>query len=300
MSKSALLKSSIAKKYWMALTGLFLCTFLIGHLIGNLQLIFMAGEEGRRAFNVYAYFMAHNPAIKILSYLTYFSILFHTIDGIMLTIKNKKSRPKGYAYNNAAANSSSSSRNMALLGSLILVFIVMHMANFWYKAKIDNSAPFPLHVYELELKQDGKKVRNDQTMYYFTHQPTLQPIPKNRKLVYRDTTNNITDLYIKGTNIKIAEGYKDLHSLVFAFFGQDKSKYGFPKNEQALYFTLFYIISMLVLSFHLWHGFASAFQSLGINHSSYNKLIKSSGKLFAVLIPLGFAIIPLMIFLNQI
>jgi succinate dehydrogenase / fumarate reductase cytochrome b subunit len=40
MAKSALLKSSLVKKYWMALTGLFLCVFLIGHLVGNLQLIY--------------------------------------------------------------------------------------------------------------------------------------------------------------------------------------------------------------------------------------------------------------------
>ena len=62
MSKSAFIKSSIAKKYWMALTGLFLCLFLVGHLIGNLQLIVKTGEEGRRAFNEYAYFMTHNPS----------------------------------------------------------------------------------------------------------------------------------------------------------------------------------------------------------------------------------------------
>ena len=68
MSKSAFIKSSIAKKYWMALTGLFLCLFLVGHLIGNLQLIVKTGEEGRRAFNEYAYFMTHNPAIMVLSY----------------------------------------------------------------------------------------------------------------------------------------------------------------------------------------------------------------------------------------
>ena len=90
MSKSAILSSSIAKKYWMALTGLFLCLFLVGHLLGNLQLILKAGEEGKRAFNEYAYFMTHNPLIKVMSYLTYLSILFHAIDGILLTIQNKK------------------------------------------------------------------------------------------------------------------------------------------------------------------------------------------------------------------
>ena len=80
MSNSVLFKSSIAKKYFMALTGLFLCTFLVGHLLGNLQLIFKTGEEGRRAFNEYAYFMGHNLFIKVLSYVTYIALIIHAID----------------------------------------------------------------------------------------------------------------------------------------------------------------------------------------------------------------------------
>ena len=123
MSKSAILSSSIAKKYWMALTGLFLCLFLVGHLLGNLQLILKAGEEGKRAFNEYAYFMTHNPLIKVMSYLTYLSILFHAVDGILLTIQNKKARPIGYAHNSPNANSKFFARQMAVLGSIILIFI---------------------------------------------------------------------------------------------------------------------------------------------------------------------------------
>lgn len=131
MSQSAILKSSIAKKYWMAATGLFLCLFLVGHLAGNLQL-FKGGVEGQTAFNEYAKFMTTNPAVKILSWLTYFSILFHAIDGILLTIQNRAARPVKYAYNKPEANSKWASRNMALLGSIVLIFIVMHMANFWW------------------------------------------------------------------------------------------------------------------------------------------------------------------------
>src|SRR5690606_1895556 len=101
-------------------TGLFLCVFLIGHLAGNLQLIFGDALQ----FNQYALFMTSNPAVKILSYLTYISIVFHAVDGILLTIQNRKARPIGYAKENAAANSPWASRNMAVLGTLILVFIV--------------------------------------------------------------------------------------------------------------------------------------------------------------------------------
>jgi len=157
MSSSALLKSSLAKKYWMAATGLFLCLFLIGHLAGNLQL-FMTGEEGQLQFNAYAKFMTSNPAVKILSYLTYFSILFHAIDGILLTRKNMSARPKNYAYSKPSANSHWTSRNMGILGTIILVFIVVHMSNFWYE----------MHWGEIGVDSAGNKDLHSVVMAAFT------------------------------------------------------------------------------------------------------------------------------------
>lgn len=65
-TSKGLFGSSLARKYWMAATGLFLCTFLVGHLLGNLQL-FVSGEEGRLAFNEYGHFMTTFPLVKILS-----------------------------------------------------------------------------------------------------------------------------------------------------------------------------------------------------------------------------------------
>ena len=96
MSSSGILKSSLAKKYAMALTGLFLCSFLVGHLLGNLQL-FVPGVEGQTAFNEYALFMTTFPLVKILSYLTYASVLFHVVDGFVLVVQNRKARPARYA-----------------------------------------------------------------------------------------------------------------------------------------------------------------------------------------------------------
>jgi succinate dehydrogenase / fumarate reductase cytochrome b subunit len=283
MSNSALLKSSIAKKYWMSLTGLFLCTFLVGHLLGNLQLITKTGEEGRRAFNEYAYFMGHNIFIKVLSYVTYASIIFHAVDGIMLTIQNKKARPVSYAYNNPSANSSLPSRWMAVLGTLILVFIATHMANFWWKMKIKEDVP--LHTYKIESEQQIPALA--QQSFYYTHVPTIQPLPKDENSI----TEKGTDLYIKGSNIKIGEGYRDLHTVVIQFFSKS--------NSAALFGVVFYTISMLVLGFHLWHGFASAFQSLGVNHAKWNPIIKSIGKGFSVIVPFLFAIIPILIYLKS-
>ncbi|ASS50668.1 MAG: succinate dehydrogenase [Candidatus Fluviicola riflensis] len=286
MSKSAILKSSIAKKYWMALTGLFLCIFLIGHLIGNLQLIFIHGEEGRRAFNEYAYFMQHNIFIKVLSYLTYLSILFHAIDGLMLAVQNKKARPQKYAYNNPGANSSTASRQMALLGSIILIFIVTHMVNFWAKMHFEH---IPLHTYEVTIPGES-----DSKTIYYTHDHGFPPLQVDEIVEVKHETN----LYLKDTDVKLGEGYKDLHSVVMAFFGQSKN--GFVTNSMALVATILYVLSMIVLSFHLWHGFASAFQSLGLRHKRYTPAIGVIGKLFAIVVPFLFAIIPVLIFIGYV
>lgn len=146
MSKSALIKSSLAKKYWMAATGLFLCVFLVGHLVGNLQLL-IPGEEALIQFNDYAQFMTSNPIIKILSYVTYFSILFHAVDGLILVFKNKKARSTKYIYNKSNVNSTWASRNMGLLGAILLFFIIVHMRSFWYE----------MHFGSLPLDLNGNK-----------------------------------------------------------------------------------------------------------------------------------------------
>jgi succinate dehydrogenase / fumarate reductase cytochrome b subunit len=216
-------KSSLVRKYWMALTGLFLCLFLLGHLAGNLQLIFIPGQEGLLQFNIYAKFMTSNPAVKLLSYITYLSILLHVVDGIILTRYNKSSRPVKYAYNNPGANSGWASRSMALLGIFTLLFLIIHLKSFW----------FEMHFGNLPYDSNGNK---------------------------------------------------DLYTITIVAF----------KNW---WYTAIYVVAMILLALHLSHGFQSAFQSLGINHSRYTPLIKTIGLGFAVLIPALFALIPIYIFL---
>ena len=131
-TSKGLFGSSLARKYWMAVSGLFLCTFLVGHLLGNLQL-FVTGEEGRQAFNAYGLFMTTFPLVKILSYVTYLAVLLHTVDGLMLARQNRAARPVKYVKEKQSANASWASRKMALLGTLTLFFIVIHMRSFWYE-----------------------------------------------------------------------------------------------------------------------------------------------------------------------
>jgi succinate dehydrogenase / fumarate reductase cytochrome b subunit len=63
-------------------------------------------------------------------------------------------------------------------------------------------------------------------------------------------------------------------------------------------YVLVYVVSMLILAFHLWHGFGSAFQTLGLNHLKYNPVINTVGRAFAIIVPALFALIPIWMFLK--
>ena len=219
-------RSSIGRKLIMSLTGIFLITFLIVHLIGNLLLL---NNDGGEAFNTYAYFMTNNPLIKTVSYGLYFFILLHSVQGILLTVYNKRAKGSKYAVN-TYENSSWASKNMALLGILIFAFLMLHMGDFWWKMKQN----------ELDM------------------------------VSYAGFDHAVKDLY---TRVSIA--FKELW-IVFA-----------------------YLIGLLALFFHLWHGFDSAFQTLGIRHKKYTPLISAVGKAYSILVPVGFAIIPLYIYFTK-
>lgn len=126
------LQSTIGRKVIMSLTGIFLITFLVVHLLGNLQLF---QDDGGEAFNRYAYFMTHNPVIATVSILLYASIVVHAVWALLLTLHNRKARPVGYYVNSRSANSSWASRNMGILGTILLLFLIVHMSSFWFKMR---------------------------------------------------------------------------------------------------------------------------------------------------------------------
>lgn len=130
------LTSSIGQKLVMSLTGLFLISFLVVHLAGNLQLL---SSEGGEAFNTYAKFMTGNPIIKTISYGLYAMILLHAFQGLALWWKNRQARGSvKYAVKVTRAAegvSGSAAKQMAILGTLILAFLFIHMGDFWWAMK---------------------------------------------------------------------------------------------------------------------------------------------------------------------
>lgn len=214
--------SSLGRKLLMALTGIFLILFLAVHLAGNLQLL---KDDGGHAFNVYAEFMSTNTIIQVISKGNFTFILLHVFIALFLSIKNRNARGAERYAVTSGKSSIWASRNMGILGTLVLIFLVVHLKDFWAQMHYGGIST---------VNYDGNEVR-------------------------------------------------DLASLVDVWFSKG-------------WYVGLYVFCMVALGFHLWHGFESAFQTLGFNHLKYNAVISFIGRAFAVIVPVLFALIPLAMF----
>ena len=221
MSKINALNTTIIRKVLMAITGLFLSFFLVIHLAGNLQLL-LPPETAQTQYNAYSHLLSGNYIIKFISIVLYVSILAHALFALVLTILNWKAGGSKYAIDRRRQVSGWITRNMGILGSLIFVFLVVHLANFWY-------------------------------VYKFGH-PALD-----------------------------AAGNKDLYTIVVELY------------KEPLYVVV-YVVAMFILGFHLWHGFQSAFRTLGLYHLKYSQWVRYFGFFFSMVMTIGFAIIPVILY----
>ncbi|GMN10138.1 succinate dehydrogenase cytochrome b subunit [Croceitalea sp. MTPC9] len=219
---SGLIKSSLARKVVMALSGLFLVFFLAQHFTINITSVI-----DPETFNTWSHFMGYNPLVQfILQPILIAGVIIHFIMGFVLELQNRKARGIGYVKYKGSANAPWVSRNMIYSGLVVLAFLGLHMYDFW--------------VHEMSYKY-------------------VDVLPENPTRYYEETVEK------------------------FAPFWR----------------TVLYVISFVLLSLHLWHGFASSFQSMGLNNK-YTPAIKKFAKIFAVAIPLGFAFIALYHHLNPI
>jgi len=204
------LSSTIGRKLLMGFTGLFLCSFLVVHLTGNFLLF---KGDGGAAFDAYSEFMSTNFIIRTLEIGLFLGLLLHTVLGVRLWAANRKVRGEEYAVKAGAETSTLASRITFVTGSVIFVFLVIHLRTFFIPARF--GAP-------------------DLSMYQLVRESFASPL-----------------------------------------------------------YSIFYLIALVFLGYHLRHGFQSAFQTFGLRGKRYLPLIETIAFVFWCLIPLGFAAMPL-------
>ena len=218
---SKFLTASIGRKFVMSLTGLFLLVFVGVHLGINLLLIF---DNSGELYNLGAHFMVTNPLIKIMEPILGLGFVIHIVWSFYLEVQNWRARPVKYAKKNMSGASTWASRNMLVLGAMVLVFLAIHLVNFYVKMKI---------------------------------------------------TGDVGEVEIGGVHMH------DAYTLVSSAF------------ISSIPLGILYIIGGALLGFHLSHGFWSAFQTLGLNNKYWLNRWKVIGTIYAVVIALGYAVIPL-------
>jgi len=219
---SGLIKSSIARKVVMALSGLFLVFFLGQHFTINITSVIAPDT-----FNDWSHFMGYNPIVQyLLQPILITGVIVHFVMGFVLELKNNSARKVKYVKYKGSANAPWVSRNMIISGLVILAFLGLHFYDFW--------------IHELNYKY-------------------VEVRPENATRYYAETVEKF----------------------------------------EPFWRTAIYVVSFLLLSLHLWHGFASSFQSMGVNNK-FSGPLKMFTKIYAIAIPLGFAFIAIYHYLNPI
>lgn len=139
----SLLNSSIGKKIQVALAGLLLCGFLVTHLAGNLLLF-----VGEGTFNHYAETLENNPFLVPAEIVLVALFLVHIVLALKLRFENRAARPVPYADAESKGGRTAGSSTMAITGTLVLAFLIIHIKTFKF-------GDAPKGLYDLVLRMFG-------------------------------------------------------------------------------------------------------------------------------------------------
>jgi succinate dehydrogenase / fumarate reductase, cytochrome b subunit len=213
------LKSTVGRKYVMGLTGLIWMGFVLAHMLGNM-LIFVSAD----LYNAYGHAIVSNkPLLYVAEAVLVLGLVMHVATAISLTRQNKKSRSTTYAVSPSGPKGASvASRTMAIQGSIVLAFVILHLITFKYGT------------------------------------------------VYMTTVNGVE--------------MRDLHRLIIEVF-------------KAPGYVGWYVVSLVLLMFHLSHGAQSVFQSFGLLQRKMQKSLNLLAWGYAIVVAMGFLSQPAYVFL---
>jgi len=247
----------------MAVTGVILVLFIIGHTVGNLQIYL-----GRETYNNYAYFLQSlGELLWIIRIALLLSLIFHIITSIRLKIMNLAAKPQKYQVKNYI-KAKLTSRTMIWTGIMAFVFIAYHLLHF--TMGVINPQDF------------GHKEYYEKNVSYYYSQGQCMGMQQ---------TEEQTNIKFEGKAFSEIPGSKLL-------FERHDVYYNLIKSYQKLPISLFYVVFVIFLGFHLNHAIQSAFQTLGFNHPKYTPKIIACSKCLSTILVLCLISIPITVYLG--
>jgi len=256
------LTSSLGTKYLMAITGVLLTGFVLVHMAGNL--LVYAGPD---ALNSYAHGLKSRPYLLWPARLGLLAVfVLHLVLAVRLRVQNARARPEPYKYEDTL-QASWASRHMLLTGLVLLAFTVFHLAHF--TAGVVEGAEFQVvggHKQDLPTNAKGEK----------TASRNYLALTETRPVGQKDFTPDLSGK-ASGANVEVR---LDVYSMVVNGFTN-------------WLIVVPYLLSMLFLALHLWHGGSSWLQSLGLNSPGWARVTGAVGPVTALVVFVGNCSIPL-------
>ncbi len=308
---------SITKKILVAVLGGFLVIFLLFHMCANLLILH---NDGGAAYSAFCHFMGSTLLIRILEVALFAALLLHAVVATWLAITNRMARPVGY-HKPQKSKTHTTSKVMIWSGILILACLMMHLYDF-YMVKIG--------IVKGEYMVQTEKLQDDEMNNLMQLANQLQMSPSDMLAALQEemsaTGNNDseTEKQIESltSKIKVMEIVNNAYAdgnisadkkWIHRLSSDEKTtiKDAFPESDvepdfyylarkkfKVWHIVLGYLIFFAVLFVHLTHAFPSMFQTLGLNNYKYNRAIEICGRIYTWVVCLGFAVIPIVIYMS--
>lgn len=311
---------SITKKILVALVGGFLLVFLLFHMTANL---FVLRHDDGAWYSAFCHFMGTNWIVKIFEIILLGVFALHILLTMWLQLTNRLARPVRY-HEAQKSKTHTSSKLMMWTGILIFAFLVMHFCQFYF---------VKIGWVKGEYMVETEKLQSDEIMGLVQYSSQMGMTPEefidameSESAMYADENGDSEEVeeYLAGMRDKLgvinivkrasdegnisADG-KWIRHLTYDERQTLKKVLPESKPEPDFYFmvrelfhnplmVLLYLITFVVLFLHMRHAFPSAFQTLGLNNYKYNNIIEWCGRIYAWVVCLGFAVVPILIFLG--
>ncbi len=313
---------SITKKLLVALVGAFLLLFLLFHMTANL---FILRHDDGAWYSAFCHFMGTNWVVKIFEVILLGVIALHILLTLWLALTNRLARPTRY-HQRQQSKTHTTSRLMMWTGILIFAFLVMHFCQFyfvkigWVKGdymvemeKLQTEEVVTIMQYSrqngMEIADVAAAVENQMAMYadQLTPEQVAEMEANMQSLKNSVPVAEFIDKAIQEDNF--SEDRKWIRHITYEERQMLKEKAPECGVEPDFYYmsrelfhngimVLLYLVAFVALFMHLRHAFPSAFQTLGLNNYKYNTAIEVCGQIYTWIITLGFAAVPILVFLG--
>lgn len=274
--------SSITKKLLVALFATFLLVFLLMHMTANL---FILKHDEGAAYSAFCHFMGTNMVVKVFEVILMGCLVMHLGLSSYLWFCNRRNRPVRY-HQPSKTKTAKGSKLAMITGSLLLVCLVFHFYDF-YMVKIGwVEGTYMVKCSDLDVANADSEV-------FYSDEDNTIPSSLGREacgILDKYSANTIGDKWYYGfskAERKVMETVYPEAEFEPDFYHRAHQKFS------VWHIVLGYLVFFAVVGIHIRHGFESAFQTFGLNHYKYSRLIQILGIIYTWVVCVGFSIVPL-------